>query len=145
VILEGGSAHILSIRNPDVRPEERCHDEEFGARRRQSEVVGTPTPPVADHGPDRTDSLDDVDLDLFGDVSRSEQRLRIRVERRRYGKAVTVIDGFERGTDVRALASHLKKRLGTGGTVADGRLEVQGDHRSQLPALLADEGYSLVD
>ena len=39
-----------------------------------------------------------------------------------------------------ALSKRLKAACGTGGTVRNGVLELQGDHRDQLSALLAKEG-----
>lgn len=75
------------------------------------------------------------------DLARAEQELSISVERRRYGKPVTVVSGFEGGIDIEALASTLKRRLATGGTVADGRIELQGDHAARLPAVLEEEGF----
>lgn len=58
------------------------------------------------------------------DLARADQELSITVEERRYGKPVTVVSGLEDGVDVGALASTLKRRLATGGTVADGRIEL---------------------
>nr|WP_304449485.1 stress response translation initiation inhibitor YciH [Halomarina sp. PSRA2] len=83
------------------------------------------------------------DLGIGEDLARAEQRLSIRVERRRYGKPMTVVDGFEEGVDVDALASTLKRRLATGGTVSDGHIELQGDHADRLPDVLRDEGFQL--
>jgi predicted translation initiation factor SUI1 len=39
------------------------------------------------------------------------------------------------------LATQLKTRLGTGGTVKDGRIEIQGDHRDRIVAELEGMGY----
>jgi predicted translation initiation factor SUI1 len=39
------------------------------------------------------------------------------------------------------LAAKLKQRLGTGGTVKDGRIEIQGDHRDRIVADLEGLGY----
>ena len=74
------------------------------------------------------------------DLARAEQELSISVERRRYGKPVTVVSGFE-DVDVGRLASTLKRRLATGGTVSDGRIELQGDHAARLPDVLEEEGF----
>jgi translation initiation factor 1 len=79
--------------------------------------------------------------EIAEDLARAEQELSIGVERRRYGKPVTVVEGFEGGVDVSALASTLKRKLATGGTVADGRIELQGDHADRLPGVLRAEGF----
>lgn len=60
----------------------------------------------------------------------------------RKGKSVTVITGLPLGEDELAqLATRLKKRCGSGGTVRDGTIEIQGDHRDLLVAELAGLGY----
>lgn len=90
-----------------------------------------------------TPDLDDIDLDLEADLDRAETMLSLRVERRRYGKPVTLVEGFADGTDLASLASRLKRAVGTGGTVTDGRIELQGEHGDRLAALLAEEGYAV--
>jgi translation initiation factor 1 len=60
----------------------------------------------------------------------------------RGGKTVTVVTGLGLdGVALAALAKRLKSACGTGGTVKSGALEFQGDHREQLAALLAREGF----
>lgn len=69
-----------------------------------------------------------------------KERPKFRLEKRR-GKPVTVITHLTLSEgDLKALASQLKNRLGTGGTAKDGEIELQGDHRETLPALLATLG-----
>ena len=71
--------------------------------------------------------------------------VRIRRESKgRGGKTVTVIVGVPLGEEaVRNLAGELKRRCGTGGTVKDGIIEIQGDHRELLLAELAARGYKV--
>jgi translation initiation factor 1 len=60
----------------------------------------------------------------------------------RGGKTVTVVTGLALDPiDLAALSKRLKSACGTGGTVKSGALELQGDHREQLLALLAGEGF----
>src|ERR1700742_2974775 len=48
----------------------------------------------------------------------------------RAGKGVTIVSGLPlAGGDLEALATRLKKRCGSGGTVREGVIEIQGDHR----------------
>lgn len=88
------------------------------------------------------------------DECRCEQRLAgkrtagdgtVRVGREtkgRKGKGVTVIAGIPLGEDELAqLATRLKKRCGSGGTVRNGVIEIQGDHRDLLVAELNALGY----
>jgi translation initiation factor 1 len=60
----------------------------------------------------------------------------------RGGKCVTVVDGLPRNSAfVEGLAKELKGALGTGGTVKDGCVEIQGDHRGPLRPLLSKKGF----
>lgn len=59
----------------------------------------------------------------------------------RSGKGVTVISGLGLGpAELDALATDLKKRCGSGGTVRDGVIEIQGEHRDTLIAELKRRG-----
>jgi translation initiation factor 1 len=69
--------------------------------------------------------------------------VRVALEKKgRGGKTVSVITGLPLSGDaLRDLASDLKRRCGTGGTVKDGVIEIQGDHRDTLTAALKEHGY----
>jgi len=61
----------------------------------------------------------------------------------RKGKGVTVITGLPlNGAEIRQLARQLKQRCGSGGTVKEGVIEIQGDHRDMLVELLAGMGWA---
>jgi len=68
----------------------------------------------------------------------------VRLDRKqRGGKSVTVIEGLQiPDKDAEALLRQLKTGLGTGGTLRDGSLEIQGDHRDALIVALTKMGYS---
>ena len=60
----------------------------------------------------------------------------------RKGSGVTVITGLPLSTaELTELAGDLKRRCGSGGTVRDGTIEIQGDHRDLLVAELAARGW----
>lgn len=69
----------------------------------------------------------------------------IRVSREtkgRRGKRVTVVSDLPLDENSLAeLAAKLKTRLGTGGTVRDGHIEIQGDHRDRIVVELEEMGY----
>ncbi len=71
----------------------------------------------------------------------------IRVSREtkgRKGKGVTIISGLQMTEkDLKALAKELKKKCGTGGTVSDGKIEIQGDQRDKLVELLTKKGMTV--
>jgi translation initiation factor 1 len=60
----------------------------------------------------------------------------------RKGKGVTVISGLGLPADqLESLATDLKKRCGSGGSVENGRIEIQGDHRDRLVQELTQRGF----
>jgi translation initiation factor 1 len=62
----------------------------------------------------------------------------------RKGKGVTVVTGLPlAGEALEALATRLKKRCGSGGTVDGGTIEIQGDHRDLLVDELGRLGYTV--
>ncbi|MEM0340849.1 MAG: stress response translation initiation inhibitor YciH [Acidilobaceae archaeon] len=71
-----------------------------------------------------------------------QQVIKIRLEKRRFGKEVTVIEGInEKESKLRELASMLKSKLAVGGTAKDGRIELQGDHRQKVKKILVELGF----
>ena len=55
---------------------------------------------------------------------------------------VTVIAGLDaKASDLPGLLKELRTKFGTGGTIADGELELQGDHRDKVVALLVERGF----
>jgi translation initiation factor 1 len=57
---------------------------------------------------------------------------------------VTTVEGVPlSGVALRELASELKRRCGTGGTVKDGVIEIQGDHRDAIVDELSRKGFTV--
>jgi translation initiation factor 1 len=80
--------------------------------------------------------------DICEQLSMEEQVVKIRLEKRRFGKEVTVIDGIsESAFNLEELASILKSRLAVGGTAKNGRIELQGDHRHKVKKILVEMGF----
>ena len=77
------------------------------------------------------------------DLPPNQQDLLIQVSRKgRKGKSVTIISGFAHKTEtIEALAKNLKAQCGSGGTVKDNSIEIQGEHASKLVSLLVKKGY----
>lgn len=73
---------------------------------------------------------------------------RVKVRREtsgRRGKAVTTVSNVPlRDAELKELAGRLKKRCGVGGSVKDGVVELQGDHRDVVVEVLRGEGYDVV-
>jgi translation initiation factor 1 len=73
----------------------------------------------------------------------NQQNVRIQASRKgRGGKTVTVITGFQAKPEtLAALLKDLKAQCGSGGTLKDQILEIQGDHTQKLLELLVKKGY----
>jgi translation initiation factor 1 len=73
----------------------------------------------------------------------SQQRVYVRLERKgRGGKSVTLIEGLQMSAkDREALLKQLKTRLGTGGSLKNDVLEIQGDHSETIIVLLNEMGH----
>jgi len=73
---------------------------------------------------------------------------RVKVKREtsgRRGKAVTTVYDVPLADDgLRELAGRLKKRCGVGGSVKNGVIELQGDHRNVAMEVLKADGYDVV-
>ncbi len=72
-----------------------------------------------------------------------QQNLRVQATRAgRKGKTVTVITGFQTKPEVLAyLVKQLKIQCGSGGTVKDNEIEIQGDHKQKILDILIKLGY----
>ncbi len=78
------------------------------------------------------------------DTPASSQSLRIRVEKRKRGKLVTVVSGFDcSAAQLNETLSALKTHCGAGGTVDSQNIELQGDHISRISEILASRGYRI--
>ena len=78
-------------------------------------------------------------------IVESDGTVRIRRETKgRKGKGVTTVSGLGLAeSDLKTLAKQLKQTCLTGGTVKDGVIEIQGDHRDTLKAQLEKLGHTV--
>lgn len=87
--------------------------------------------------------LPDENFEEQETIEPAQQKLRIRLDtRHRAGKAVTLVESFV-GTnaDMEDLGKKLKSFCGTGGSVKDGEIIVQGDNRDKVLQWLLKNGY----
>ncbi|MEM0492399.1 MAG: stress response translation initiation inhibitor YciH [Candidatus Thermoplasmatota archaeon] len=76
------------------------------------------------------------------EIAREQQKITIALDQRRYGKMMTIIEGVNpHGMDINALVSKLKSICACGGTIKDGKIELQGDHRVKVKETLEKMGF----
>lgn len=78
-------------------------------------------------------------------LDKDKQKLRVKLDsKQRAGKIVTIVESFV-GTndDLEALGKQLKTKCGTGGSVKDGLIIIQGDYKEKIIGWLKDWGYVL--
>ena len=75
------------------------------------------------------------------EITKSSQRIRVTTDKKRYGKIVTLVSGFDKSIDIKDLAKQLKEKLACGGTVKGDAVELQGDHTKRVKTILAKLGF----
>ena len=74
-------------------------------------------------------------------IEKSSQKIKIKNDRKRYGKIVTIVTGLGSGIDIKQVAKDLKNNLACGGTYKDNAIELQGDHRKKIKEELVKLGF----
>ena len=81
-------------------------------------------------------------------IVKSLQRIRVTTDKKRYGKIVTIVSGFDNAIDIKKVAKELKNELACGGTYKDKTIELQGEHTKKIKILLGKMGFdeeSIID
>ncbi len=81
--------------------------------------------------------------DVLETLDKERSPLKMKTDRRAYGKKVTLVSGFDKTTNVKKVAKLLKSRCATGGTVKDGVIELQGDQVRRATEILEKEDYQV--
>lgn len=95
--------------------------------------------------PETTAPREEEEIQLPG-TPVSKQIIRISLDRKhRAGKEVTLLEGFQMSeVELTEMAKKLKTLCGVGGSMAEGFILLQGDHRKKLPAVLQKLGYKKI-
>ena len=81
------------------------------------------------------------ELCVCDEMTREGQRIRVRSDKRRYGKIVTIVEGLK-DVDLDKVAKELKRKLACGGTMKNDKIELQGDHKHRAKGVLIEIGFS---
>lgn len=82
-----------------------------------------------------------VEAIAWEDLAKGEQKITVSTVARRYGKLTTLVSGFDKSIDLKSTARELKEALACGGTVKDGVIELQGNHKKNVRPILVKMGF----
>ncbi len=83
------------------------------------------------------------ELETWESILKEEERIRVSVEKKRYGKIVTQIEGISKDMNIKHILKQLKTRLACGGTLKGRTIELQGDHRKKIKNVLVKLGFPI--
>ena len=76
-------------------------------------------------------------------IAKESQKIEVTTEKKKFGKVYTVITGIdEKEIDMKTLLKKLKNKFACGGTAKDGRIELQGNHKSKVRENLIESGFA---
>jgi len=76
-------------------------------------------------------------------IAKESQQIIVKIVSKKFGKKYTIIEGIdEKEIDMKELTKKLKSKLACGGTVKEGIIELQGDHRRQVKEILVQSGFA---
>ena len=76
-------------------------------------------------------------------IAKESQKILVYIERKKFNKNYTIVEGIdEKEIDLKDLAKKLKSELACGGTIKDGKIELQGEHKQKTKKILIDYGFA---
>ncbi|HLC85021.1 MAG TPA: translation initiation factor [Candidatus Nanoarchaeia archaeon] len=83
------------------------------------------------------------DLCVCESIAKESQRIVVKVVQKKFNKTYTVIEGIDTNEiDVKDLTKQLKAKFACGGSVKEGIIELQGDHKTQVREILTKMGFA---
>lgn len=76
-------------------------------------------------------------------IAKESQLIKVFLENKKFRKVYTIIEGIDqKEIGIKDLARKLKAQFACGGTAKEGRIELQGNHKSKVKGILVDMGFS---
>ncbi len=72
---------------------------------------------------------------------KSLQNILVTTDKKRYGKIVTIVSGFDSGVNIKEIRKILKNELACGGTCKNNMVELQGNHKKKVKEILIKHGF----
>ncbi|MBU0457102.1 MAG: translation initiation factor [Nanoarchaeota archaeon] len=81
------------------------------------------------------------DLCVCETIAREQQKITVKVEKRKFGKKYTIINGIKKEANIEEIFKKLKSKFACGGTAKSGQIELQGDHKARIKEALVVLGF----
>lgn len=81
------------------------------------------------------------DLCICETMAKEEEKVKVSLIKKRYGKTVTLIEGISGDVDIKNVLKELKTKLACGGTYKNKTVELQGNHKNRVKELLVKLGF----
>ena len=76
-------------------------------------------------------------------IAKESQKILVYLEKKKFNKVYTIVEGIDKKEiDLKDLAKRLKSKLACGGTIKDGKIELQGDHKHRVKKFLIEYGFA---
>ena len=76
-------------------------------------------------------------------IAKETQQIDVFIEKKKFNRVYTIIKGIQtKEIDMKELLKKLKNKLACGGTIKDGQMELQGDHKFRVKQVLIELGFA---
>ncbi|MBL7160377.1 MAG: stress response translation initiation inhibitor YciH [Candidatus Aenigmarchaeota archaeon] len=81
------------------------------------------------------------ELCICESLAKEKEKIRVSGIKRRYGKFITIVQGMSKDVEPKKVLKELKTKLACGGTLKDGVIELQGNHKDSIKKILVKMGF----
>jgi len=76
-------------------------------------------------------------------IAKESQKIKVYLEKKKFNKVYTIVEGVDqKEINLKDLARALKSELACGGTIKNGKVELQGEHKHKAKAVLLRHGFA---